>query len=36
MEFSTTVLTITFALMFVLALVAKRMADWADKQNGLL
>lgn len=36
MELSTTVLTITFTLMFLLALVAKRMADWADKQNGLL
>jgi hypothetical protein len=35
MEPTNTVLTVALALMFVLAIVAKRMADWADKQNGL-
>jgi hypothetical protein len=35
MEYSNIALTITFALMVVLAIVAKCAADWADRQNGL-
>jgi hypothetical protein len=36
MEQSNAMLAIVFALMFVLALVAKGAADWADRQNGVL